>query len=206
MLLLAGLFIAPTAAAAQPEDRQPRLGSLKSDRQMPVPFPGSADPSRIVANILAILQQTDMTFSTEGLRERLLEPGLRAGTVRQVWYSAPRPSGPGRPAPADYFVVDLEDRMGRPLAIVGLTSNDEPIGIEDFRDGPGEPQGDPRLFTGRMRPRPLQLEDPKARASRALGVQVRGARYEHFNHNAETGVAVLRPLVALDTDQGVVYV
>lgn len=96
--------------------------------------------------------------------------------------------------------------MGRPLAIVGLTSNDEPIGIEDFRDGPGEPQGDPRLFTGRMRPRPLQLEDAKARASRTLGVQVRAARYEHFSHNAETGVAVLRPLVALDTDQGVVYV
>ena len=35
---------------------------------------------------------------------------------------------------------------------------------------------------------------------------MRGARYEHFSRNAERGIAVMRPVVALDTDQGVVYV
>lgn len=185
---------------------QPRQGSLKAGRQVPVPFPGSPTPDHLVANILAILQATDMTVGIEGLRERLLEPGLQAGVVRRVWLTHSRTGSSAKSAPPDYYVADLQDRTGRPIAIVGITADDEPIGIEDFRDGPGEPHGDPMTFTGRLRARPLLLADASARVARAFKLSVRSARYEFFSSIAERGISVLRPLVALDTDQGTVYV
>jgi hypothetical protein len=92
--------------------------------------------------------------------------------------------------PGGYLVVELADQERRPLAALAMTSRGAFIMMEDRRPG-----GFGSLD--------LTVVDAKVRARR--GRPALSTQYVYFHNPLEGGVSYCRPLVAVRTEEGVIY-
>ena len=145
-----------------------------------VPYPGSAVPQQVVANIAAAATQTHLAGFL-GVPD-VATGKLVAHRVLQVKSDEP---------PAGYLVAELYDSKGNAVVRVAITRNGDIMGAEDLR--------------GIKFSKPLDLADAADRVKRRRGRDATLVEYEYFNNVAEGGVSVLRPLTVVRTERGAVY-
>jgi hypothetical protein len=159
----------------EPGKERPPVAPLK------VPYPGAVDPWHVVQNIKAIANQSSSDVEV-GLPDlRMTDGDLRARRVLQV-KSEQIPS---------YLVVELVDAQGNRVANFALTKDGTPIMFEDARGD--QDQGS------------LDLANAKSRVQARRGKAPAAAEYVYFTNGAERGISYCRPLVAVATEKGAVY-
>ena len=155
-----------------------------SGADVTVPYPDSVEPVEVLANVRAEIQRNRIAEDM-----RMPELAMRNGElqVRRILQIK------SEKLPRAYLVVELERLSGDLVAIVGLTRGGVFMGAEDCRPCPTQGY------------RPLDLADAAARVSgRQVGTP-RSVEYVYFDNFAEGGFSRFRPLVAVTTERGVVY-
>lgn len=186
---VAGLcVIAAWAMSARQWRRSPgidvELTELAESRRVSsslVPYPGTRQPAQILANIQAGIAPTGLA-SLMGMDE-MREPtkSLRVSRILEVKSNDPAPG---------YLVVECTDLGGVALVNVAITSLGMMIGTEDLR--------------GKNIPKPLSLSEAERRVGGRVG-RIHSSAYVYFHNRAEPGSPLFRPLVAVSTDDGPVY-
>jgi hypothetical protein len=191
---LAGIATVTIAAASQSRDgsaTQPRTSGkslkpvLKEGEErpsvvpMPIPHPGATEPAAVVRNIKAIVRHTNIGVSEI---PELASDDIRARRVLEVRSELPPPG---------YLVVELEDSRGNRIANFAVTKLGNVVMVEDQRNF--------------VEPRPLELKEAAARVQVRRGETPTSIEYVYFNNVAEPGLSYCRPLIAVKTRQGVVY-
>jgi hypothetical protein len=146
------------------------------------PYPNSVQPSEVLANIKAAVAQSHLA---EGMR--MPELAMRNGELRvrrllQVESVEMR---------RKWLVVELQDLGGHDIANVAITRLGTMMVVEDCR--------------GRLVDRPLSLSEAKNRVRGHRGRDALNAEYVYFNNIAERGLSYTRPLVAVTTERGPIY-
>jgi hypothetical protein len=90
-----------------------------------------------------------------------------------------------------YYVVELERRTGGYVASVAITTEGQPMGIE----GP----------TPAPMPGSLDISVASQRTFNRTSQSPRNARYAYAPNSAEPGSSIYRPLVAVETAEGLVF-
>jgi hypothetical protein len=146
-----------------------------------IPYPDSIEPAEVLANIKAVVGQTHLAEAM-GIDELAMRHGeLRIRRILQVRSEKPPPG---------FLVAELEGADGRPIANVA-TVRGLIIIAEDCR--------------GRTMARSLDLSDAANRVRIRRGRVPLAAEYVYFDNVAERGVSETRPLVAVTTERGVIY-
>jgi hypothetical protein len=94
---------------------------------------------------------------------------------------------------ADYFVLELNDATGRPLANAAIQRDGALIGVEDLR-------------TAIDVQRPVDLGSMTKRMRKYGTATARSIRYVFAPNYAEPGSSPFRPLAAIETPNGTLYV
>lgn len=177
-----------TSPLQQPTPSPSPSPSGKVNRERPsldgikVPFPGSLSPVEILANIRAVATQTHLADGL-GMPELLMRDNeLKVRRILQVRSEVISPGWP---------VVELQNASGGDVANIAITRGGVIIGGEDCR--------------GRQVDRPLDLDDAKARVRGHRGREPLAAEYVYFNNVAERGISYTRPLAAVTTERGTIY-
>ena len=93
----------------------------------------------------------------------------------------------------DYFVLELDDASGRPLANAAIQKDGKLIGVEDLR---------PSTDTTR----PVDLAGVSTRAAKYGHALIGSAKFVFAPNYAEPGSSPFRPLAAIGTTAGTLYV
>lgn len=144
-----------------------------------VPYPHSTAPARVLANVRKIVASIRLD-EVAALPE--LSGPLQVTRILQVRSEEPPPG---------YLLVELADTSGHPVANFAMTRGGEFIGVENARQG--------------GRGRSLALDDASIRARVRMGEAINAMEYVYFTNTAEPGMSVFRPLVAISTNRGAVY-
>jgi hypothetical protein len=156
---------------------RPTLDGLK------VPYPDSIQPAEVLANLKAAVEHSHLAEAM-GIEELTMRRGeLHARRILQVKSDTPPPG---------FLVVELEDLAGNPIASVAITRRGVILTAQDNRG---------RTTAGRS----LDLDDAVRRARGRLGRDPLSVGYVYFDNVAEHGVSEFRPLVAVTTEQGAIY-
>jgi hypothetical protein len=152
-----------------------------------IPYPNSVRPAEVLANIRAIVTRQaylarDMKMPELAMRNN----ELRVGRVLQV-----RSVGQPGPPPLAYLVVDLEDLSGNVVAMFAMTREGRFMGIQDCRPCPPG--------SG-----PLGLAEASARV-RACAGNPKAVEYVYLAGGPEPGYSRFRPVAAVTTERGTVY-
>ena len=146
-----------------------------------VPYPDSIAPAEVLANIKAVVGQTRLAASM-GMDELAMRHGeLRVRRILQVRSATPPPG---------FLVAELEDMDGRPIANIATVR-----GLITFAED----------CRGRAIARSLDLSDASNRVRAHRGRAPLAAEYVYFDNVAERGLSETRPLVAVTTERGVIY-
>lgn len=169
----------PRATVRTPVQSLPGQRERPSLGRVTVPHPNSVDPADVIQNIRVINRQTRLA-EVAGIPE--LRGPLRASRILRVRSDLPPPG---------FLVVELEDGVGHPIAMVAMTRAGELMAVEDSRNG--------------TRGKSLDLDDASARVLRHRRQRPNAIEYVYFPNVVEGGLSVFRPLVAVGTERGTIY-
>jgi hypothetical protein len=144
-----------------------------------VPHPNSVLPNEVIDNVKKIIASA-MLDKVASLPELIGE--LRAGRILQVRADQPAPG---------YLVVELEDMAGNAIANMAMTRAGEFMALESARGG--------------GRGKSLALDEATSRARNHISKSLGNPEYVYFTNIAEPGISIFRPLVAIRTDDGYLY-
>jgi hypothetical protein len=152
-----------------------------------IPYPNSVRPAEVLANIRTIVSRQAYLARDMKMPELAMHNNeLRVGRVLQV-----RSAGQLGPPPPAYLVVELEDLSGNVVAKFAMTPEGGFMGIEDCRQCP------PRSGS-------LDLAEASARVRSCAG-NPKAVEYVYLAGGAEPGYSRFRPVVAVTTERGTVY-
>jgi hypothetical protein len=144
---------------------------------------GPLNPAEILANIKAISERLHVAEDLKVPELAMRANELRIRRIMQVR---------SEKQPPDYLIVELEDRSGNLVASVALTPAGVFMGAEDCRQcAPGS--------------RSLDLSVASRRVLDRRGRAPRAAEYVYFDNVIERGYSRFRPLVAVTTERGTLY-
>ena len=147
------------------------------------PYPNSVAPAEVLANVKTAARYGHLGTGLNMVEIEMRDRDLRIRRILEVGSEMPPPG---------YLVVELEDVSGSSIADVAITRVGTLFGAQDVRTKT------PR--------RALDLEDASYRVSARIGSVAQRAEYVFFPSAAEPGSSIFRPLVAVTTDRGAVYV
>jgi hypothetical protein len=193
--LLAGfLTIAVTLLAVFSYRESARLGGARAApethlgtqgrRSVSLPYPQATTQDEVLANLIAYAKQTHLVETTQ--MPQLLNENRelrlhRLLDVKSLWRRQ------------DYYLLELDDTTGHPLANAAIQKDGAFIGVEDLRPATN-------------RSRAIDLKGAVALARRFTGEPVKSVRYVYAPNYAEPGGSPFRPLAAVETADGVLYV
>lgn len=169
----------PTYTAEGPRSNPPGGGLSGSPS---VPFPRASTERELLANFAYIVSNTSLVEAS-GVAE--LRKELRVSRLLKVRSEV---------VPPGYYVIELSDRGGNPVATAALTREGQFIALEDNRTAD--------------RGRPISLERARESVRNRVGPPVGSSEseYVYFVSAAEGGFSVLRPLAAVRDGSGrIVY-
>ena len=166
-------------------------GAPGANPDVPYPF-FSTNPQQILENIATVVKATGLAESMEMPELRLERNELRAERILQVRTAGPENAN----KPNGYLLVELVRPNGQPMATVAITPDGIMIGAEDLRD----------VSPTRPWVRPLDLSIAAERIAQHRGKSPEAITYTYFHNTAEPFANVFRPLVAAQTERGIVYI
>jgi hypothetical protein len=158
--------------------------STQVRRSVSLPYPHATTPDEVLANVVAYAKQTHLAETTQMPQLLNKNHELRVHRlldVKSLWRRE------------DYYLLELDDTSGRPLANAAIERDGALIGVEDLR-----PATDLS--------RPVDLSGAVALARRFTREPVKSVRYVYAPNYAEPGGSPFRPLAAVETADGVLYV